>query len=164
MGGEFLAGGCCDGGQRGAAEMGREEYRRGSTSRGRRRSSAVSRALSARSLSAAPPQPPPGGQSQPQGVQSEGACRPPWATAPQQGLCALRPRQCVLASTAPPSEGAPAREGALLGQMPNGGYFHVPLTPTPGSPGGGGLGLPLLKAVRFHLSRDQAETTASLYS
>lgn len=143
-----------EGVQWGGVEMGREEYRRGSTTRGRRRSSAVSRP-SPRAVS----QPHPRrrlrvGRVSLRVCSRRRACRPPWATAPQQGLCALRPRQCVLASTAPPSEGAPAREGISMSPSPL----------TPGSPGGGGLGLPLLKAVRFHLSRDQAETTASLYS
>lgn len=124
-----------EGVQWGGVEMGREEYRRGSTTRGRRRSSAVSRP-SPRAVS----QPHPRrrlrvGRVSLRVCSRRRACRPPWATAPQRGLCALRPRQCVLASTAPPSEGAPAREGALLGQMPNGGYFHVPLTPHPRIPG-----------------------------
>ena len=115
--------------------MGREAYRSGSTTRGRRRSSAVSRALAARNLSAAPRRRLRLRRVSLGVCSRRRACRPPWATAAQQGLCALGPRHCVLASTAPSSEGAPSREGALLGQMPNGGYFHVPLTPHPRIPG-----------------------------
>lgn len=49
-------------------------------------------------------------------------------------------------------------------RCPTVGISMSPSPPTPGSPGRGGLELPLLKAVRFNLSGDQAETTASLSS